>query len=101
MDKKEFGIRLAKIRQEKKISARDLSLSLGQSPGYINNIENGLNFPSMTMFFTICQYLQVTESAFFDTELTDPVRAEELLRMTKKMSSKQLERLIFMAQWLK
>ena len=35
-----FSKRLAQLRQEKGISARDMSLSLGQSESYINKIEN-------------------------------------------------------------
>ena len=44
----------------KGVSARDMSLSIGQSEGYINNIENGVNFPSMTVFFYICDYFGIT-----------------------------------------
>lgn len=51
--------------------SRDMSLSLGQSAGYINNIENGVNLPSMSMFFYICDYLGVTPEEFFAAELTD------------------------------
>ena len=32
--------RLAKLRTQKGVSARDMSLSLGQANNYINNIEN-------------------------------------------------------------
>ena len=35
-----FPLRLNKLRTQTGISARDMSLSLGQNPGYINNIEN-------------------------------------------------------------
>lgn len=34
-----FGQRLAQLRITKGVSARDMSLSLGQSPSYINKIE--------------------------------------------------------------
>ena len=43
------------MRQAKGVSAHDMSLSLGQSAGYINNIENGVNLPSMSTFFYICE----------------------------------------------
>lgn len=39
MTEKDFSLRLAKLREEKGVSARDMSLSMGQNPGYINNIE--------------------------------------------------------------
>ena len=32
--------RLAKLRMQKGVSARDMSLSLGQANNYINNVEN-------------------------------------------------------------
>ena len=35
-----FAERLAELRIAKGVSARDMSLSIGQSAGYINNIEN-------------------------------------------------------------
>ena len=41
MTEKDFSFRLAKLREEKGVSARDMSLSMGQNPGYINNIESG------------------------------------------------------------
>lgn len=50
MDKKAFSLRLSKLRINKGVSARDMSLSIGQSPSYINNIETGLSYPSMTVF---------------------------------------------------
>ena len=53
MYKELFCERLAQLRIKKGVSARDMSLSLGQSPGYINNIENRKNLPSMAAFFNI------------------------------------------------
>ena len=40
-----FRDRLISLRVQKGISAREMSLSLGQNAGYINNIENGRAFP--------------------------------------------------------
>jgi len=39
MEEKDFSLRLARLREKKGVSARDMSLSIGQNPGYINNIE--------------------------------------------------------------
>jgi len=61
-----FAERLASLRMAKQVSAREMSLSLGQGAGYINNIENGHNLPSMAMFFEICEYLSVTPVEFFN-----------------------------------
>ena len=56
MEREDFIRRLVQLRMQKIVSARDMSLSIGQSAGYINNIENGVNLPSMTVFFYICDY---------------------------------------------
>ena len=51
MEKEEFARRMSQLRQAKGVSARDMSLSLGQSAGYINNIENKKSLPAMQSFF--------------------------------------------------
>lgn len=56
--------RLAKLRMQKGVSARDMSLSLGQANNYINNIENKKSLPSMQAFFYICEYFEVTPQEF-------------------------------------
>lgn len=65
MYEKEFSKRLCELRLEKGVSAREMSLSLGQSASYINRIENGKMLPSMGGFFKICDYLSITPHAFF------------------------------------
>ena len=93
--------RLAKLRMQKGVSARDMSLSLGQANNYINNIENGVNYPSMTVFFYICDYLGISPKEFFDTETLNPSKANELLSEAKGLSSEQLDHLIAIAKGLK
>lgn len=56
----EFPLRLAQLRNKKGVSARDMSLSIGQNPGYINNIESGKAMMSMACFFYICEYLNIS-----------------------------------------
>ena len=55
-----FIKRLASLREQKGVSAREMSLALGQNESYINRIENGKAFPSLQAFFYICEYLQVS-----------------------------------------
>ena len=50
MYSEDFSNRLIKLRNQKGVSARDMSLSIGQNPGYINNIETGKALPSMANF---------------------------------------------------
>ena len=96
-----FRQRLSELRINKGVSARDMSLSIGQSPSYINNIETGVSLPSMTVFFYICDYLGVTPSEFFDTESKNPAKEKELLLTVKGLSSDQLDNLISLAKGLK
>lgn len=62
---KGFAQTLAALRTIKGISAREMSLSLGQSASYINDIENGRALPSLAMFFEVCEYLGVSPMEFF------------------------------------
>lgn len=101
MELKDFSMRLSRLRINKGVSAREMSLSIGQSEGYISNIESGVNFPSMSVFFFICEYLGVTPSEFFDTESKDPIREQELLDTVKGLGTEQLDHLIAIAQAFK
>lgn len=74
-----FYQRLVKLRLEKGVSARDMSLAIGQNAGYINSLENKNGFPSMQVFFYICEYLGVTPSMFFDDGRGYPEEYQEIL----------------------
>ena len=90
MDKEQFIERLVALRMKKGVSARDMSLSIGQSPSYINNIENGVNLPSMTVFFYICDYLNITPSEFFDIDARNPEKLSTLIEKLKRLDDAQL-----------
>ncbi len=91
MDEKELALRLARLRIKKGVSARDMSLSIGQNAGYINSIETGRINPSMVNFFYICEFLGVTPSEFFDTESANPSKLDTIVQDMKKLNDKQLE----------
>ena len=91
MDENYFALRLAKLRAKKGISARDMSLSIGQNPGYINSIETGKSKPSMDNFLYICEFLGVTPGEFFDYESSNPTKLNSIVNDMKKLNDKQLE----------
>ena len=101
MEKTDFIKRLVELRMNKGVSARDMSLSIGQSAGYINNIENGVNYPSMSVFFYICDYLNISPKEFFDTDTHNPTKVTELLTAVQGLSGDQLDNLIALASGLK
>ena len=86
----EFSDRLCKLRTQKKVSARDMSLSLGQSPGYINRIENRKALPSMSSFFAICEFLGVTPAEFFNDALDTPVLLREAIAELRRLPGDEL-----------
>ena len=93
MYEKEFALRLATLRNQYGVSARDMSLSLGQNPGYINTIENGKAFPTMQNFFYICEFLHVSPQEFFDSALQAPEKIHLLTEKMKQLSPDQLDAL--------
>lgn len=93
-DEKLFSERLAKLRIAKGVSARNMSLSIGQSANYINKIENKKAFPKMQIFFYICDYLGVSVSEFFDDRNTSPGIFNDLIIELKSLNKNSLEYLL-------
>ena len=91
MDEKDFSLRLAQLREKKGVSARDMSLSMGQNPGYINNIESGKSMPSLIGIFYICDYLGITPSEFFDMDAQNPTKLNEIIANLKRLDDRQLD----------
>jgi len=91
MNEKDFAERLAMLRTKKNVSAREMSLSIGQNPGYINHIETGQGTPSLTGLFYICEYLGITPCEFFDVESSNPAKTAEINKLLKKLTDEQLE----------
>lgn len=91
MDVKDFALRLAKLRTEMGLSAREMSLRMGQNPGYINNIESGKSTPSLSGIFYICEFLGITPSEFFDLDTENPIKINAILSDLKHLDSAQLD----------
>lgn len=93
--------RLASLRSQKNISAREMSLAIGQGKSYINSIENGKSMPSMQGFFFICEYLEIEPKEFFDTGIGYPAVLSELIQVSKNLDEKALETVLSVAKGLK
>lgn len=89
-----FPERIAELRLQKDVSARDMSLSLGQSASYINKIENRRILPSMAGFFYICDYFGITPQEFFDTGSLSPHAARELLEEMGRLTPAQASHIL-------
>ena len=82
--------RIGILRVQKNVSARDMSLSIGQSENYINMIENGRSLPSMTVFLYICDYFGIEPKDFFDTGNNQPTIIKDIVEELKKLEYDQL-----------
>ena len=89
-----FVERLIRLRQQKGVSAREMSLAVGQSSTYINKIENRKSLPSMAVFFYICDYFGISPIDFFDYETKDPKLSEELLAELRKLDYAETKHLL-------
>ncbi len=97
MYEKNFGDRLAFLRMQKGVSARDMSLSIGQNPSYINSIENKKALPSMSSFFFICEFLGVSPCEFFDTQNQSPKELRELIEILRRLPANDIECISYIA----
>lgn len=93
-----FAERLSQLRNAKGVSGREMSLSMGQAAGYVNNIENGNNLPSLAMFFEICEYLNVTPQEFFS--YTQRGEADMFVYVLQKLSSEDKDLVLKLAEKL-
>ncbi|MBE6971423.1 MAG: helix-turn-helix transcriptional regulator [Ruminococcaceae bacterium] len=91
MKKQDFSLRLTQLREKKGISAREMSLAIGQNAGYINNIETGKALPSLPGFFYICEYLEISEYEFFDFTASDPSKLNAIINDMKHLNCQQLD----------
>lgn len=90
MYENDFSKRLSELRIQKGVSARDMSLSLGQNSGYVNHIENKQAYPSLPVFFNICEYLGISPEQFFSTEHKDQALISSISEDLKELNSEQL-----------
>lgn len=83
--------RIAQLRLQKKVSARDMSLSLGQNSSYINQIENHKALPSLQGLFYICEYFGITPQQFFDEDNSAPPLIASLIEDAKNLDVSSLQ----------
>lgn len=89
--------RLTDLRLKAGISEYQLSLALGLSKGYIQQISSGKALPSMKHFFDICEYFKISPTEFFDIENRDPYLTRELVEATHSLNEEQMKLLIDIA----
>ena len=94
-----FPERLSSLRLKKNVSAREMSLAIGQNGSYINRIENKLALPSLSAFFYICEYLEISPKDFFDVETLNPFLLNEIIAELKGKNSTNVESISYVAKY--
>lgn len=95
----QFSVRLSQLRIEKGVSAREMSLDLGQNESYINRIENGKSLPSLNQFFNLCDYLNISPKDFFDEEKQNFQTIIPLYREAEKLSPDIAKHFLEIMKW--
>ena len=83
--------RITQLRLQKGVSEYKMSYDLGHSRGYINNISSGKTLPSMTEFFSICDYFGITPIEFFDAKTINPKLSQSLLSALEQLDEDDLQ----------
>lgn len=76
MTEKEIREKITKLRLECNVSEYALSLALGQSKSYIQNITSGRASPSMRGFINICEYFEIEPAEFFEDPIPDRLQRD-------------------------
>lgn len=83
--------RITQLRLQKDVSEYKMSYDLGHSRGYINNISSGKTLPSMTEFFSICEYFDITPVDFFKGNIDDPKKFNKVSVDLEKLSKSDVD----------
>ena len=83
--------RIAALRIQKNVSAREMSLSIGQNESYINRIENKKALPSLQGLFYICEYFSISPQEFFDEGNVYPAQLSSIIEDLRKLDKDSLE----------
>lgn len=78
--------RIAQLRLQKGVSEYQMSLDLGHSRGYIQNISSGKSLPSVEGLFEICEYFGLSPAQFFDENVDDPALVAEAVKGLRQLN---------------
>lgn len=95
----QFGERVKKYRQKKRLTQEALAECMDVSNTYISQIERGIHSPSLPVFVDLCRYLDVDASIllkdFLDTECSEEKQSyRTLCNLCSQLNDQQLDGLI-------
>jgi len=101
MDADFIRSRLTQLRMQKGVSEYQMSLDMGHSRSYIQSIVSGKALPSMTEFLYMCEYLDVTPSAFFDEQTENPALLQKAIEEMRSLSDRDILSLLSLIERFK
>ena len=100
MDEQFLRDRISQLRMKKGVSEYQMSLDLGHSRGYIQNISSGKSLSSITGLFEIFEYFNITPAQFFDEQTDDPSLVSGLLKNMKNLKEEDRQLVLLLCQRL-
>lgn len=82
--------RITELRIKKGVSEYQMSLDLGHSRSYMQNIASGRSKPSIEEFLYMCEYLKVTPRDFFDESKEEPILVQKAIDGMRTLSDRDL-----------
>lgn len=101
LDENFIRSKLDELRVNQKISERKMSLDLGHTASYMNNISTGRSLPSLTEFLYICEYLKITPSQFFESEKNLSLNQRNLVSKIEQLEENDVELMLQILERIK
>lgn len=86
--------RITQLRIKKGVSEQKMSFELGHSGNYIQLISSGKMVPSLKEFFSICEFLEVSPSLFFEESMENPSLNQKAIDALRHLPEKDLKILV-------
>jgi len=92
--------RISELRLKKGISEYRMSTDMGHSKSYIQSITSGRAMPSLSEFLYMCQYLGITPRDFFDQNLSNPAKLNQVTGALQMLSDDDLSLILSLIERL-
>lgn len=93
--------RITELRLQKDVSEHRMSMDLGHARSYIHGIVSGKVLPSMTEFLSICDYLGVSPSQFFNSEESITVEMAAIIKECSRLTREEQQLILTLLKKMK
>lgn len=98
MDNINLGKRIKMARKDKKITGERLAELCNLNATYLRQIESGLKVPSLPVFVTICEQLQVSPNYLLMDSLEIHDSKDDILRLFDDATPSQTDMILSMIE---